>query len=346
MREALTEARKGIGLTSPNPPVGAVVVKEGRELGRGWHEKAGGPHAERVAIHAAKQAHGPDCISGSTVYVSLEPCSTRGRTGACTDLLIAEGVRRVVWGADDPNPAHAGRAGEILRTNRIETAGGIEEPASCALIAPFAKVQRTGLPWVMVKTAMSLDGRITRPPGEGQWLSSEASRQDVQHLRGEVEAILTTGQTVRMDNPQLTLRGPGLRPGKDQPWRVVLASRDTALPPDCHLFADQHRDRTLFRPGVRIEQVLRELVVDKGVTSVLVEAGGRLCGRLVDEGWADEVVVYLAPLITGGEVPALGGEGASTLAERWRLEPVTFKKIGNDVRLRGLLAGRGGVLER
>ena len=138
MREALAEARKGVGLTSPNPPVGAVVVKEGKELGRGWHRAAGGPHAERVALHNAKEAHGPDATAGSTVYVSLEPCSTRGRTGACTDLLIAEGVSRVVWGADDPNPAHAGRAAAVLATNRIETLAGIEESACCALIAPFA----------------------------------------------------------------------------------------------------------------------------------------------------------------------------------------------------------------
>jgi len=346
MRRALAAGKRGIGLTSPNPPVGAVVVKDGRELGSGWHRGPGHPHAEVEAIGAAISHHGREALRGATIYVTLEPCSTHGRTGPCTTAIEAAGIRRVVFGATDPNPVHAGRAGEILASSGIEVLAGIEEAGCEWLIRPFAKVQRTGLPWMIVKTAMSLDGRITRPAGEGPWLSSEASRQDVQQLRLEADAILTSGRTVRADDPRLTLRLPELPPTKQQPWRIILTSRDDGVPAGARILTDAHADRTRVFTGWRIERVLRELVTEHGVCTVLVEAGGRLLGRLLDEEWADEVVVYLAPLLTGGGVPAVGGEGARELAARWRLAEVTYQRLGSDVRLRARLAGRGGPLER
>lgn len=346
MQRAVQLARRGLGATSPNPAVGAVLTRDGRELGAGWHQQAGSAHAEVAAISDVRSRHGLDGTVGTTLYVTLEPCSTRGRTGACTDAIKAAGIRRVVFGCVDPNPSHAGRAEALLGREGIEVVQGVEEEACAGLIRGFAKVQRCGLPWVIVKTAMSLDGRITRPDGEGPWLSSPESREDVQLLRAEVDAILTSGQTVRADNPRLTLRNLDAKTNRPQPWRVILTSRELGVPDTAKVMCDEHAERTRVFAGQRIESVLRELASDYGVCSLLVEAGGRLLGRFLDEEWADEIVVYLAPLVTGGPVPALGGEGATSLAERIRVAGPVFERIADDVKVRGLLAGRGGSLER
>ncbi len=346
MQCAVKLARNGVGFTSPNPPVGAILVKDGVELGGGWHHGAGQPHAEIEAIKEARTRNGDSCCEGATIYVTLEPCSTRGRTGPCTEAIIRTGIVRVVYGAVDPNPHHEGVADEILREAGIEVLSGIAEEDCARLIRSFAKVQQTGLPWVMVKTAMSLDGRITRPPGEGQWLSGPESRSEVQALRREADAVLTSGQTVRCDDPSLTVREPALRPELGQPWRVVLSSRPDGIPAEAALLTDEFAHRTLVFQGNRLEIVLRELVSEHGVCTVLVEAGGRLLGRFLDEGWADEAVVYLAPMVTGGPTPSVGGEGVAGLAERLRLNEIEFARFGDDVRMRGVISGRGGALER
>ena len=346
MRRALQKARRGIGLTSPNPPVGAVIAKDGRELGSGWHRAAGEPHAEIEAINDAFYRHGSAALEGATIYITLEPCSTQGRTGPCTTAIQRACLGRVVIGACDPNPAHQGRGGDLLREAGIEVVEGIEEAACEELIRAFSKVQKTGLPWLIIKTAMSLDGRITRPPSEGQWLSGEESRAEVHRLRGEVDAILTSGQTVRADDPRLTVRSPEVPVEKEQPWRVILTSREEGIPESAQVLTDEHAERTLIHTRQQLECVLRELVCEHGVLSVLVEAGGRLVGRLLDEGWADELVVYLAPLLTGGPTPATGGEGVRKIADRLRLEGVCFQRFENDVRLRAILGGAGGDLER
>lgn len=346
MRRALQLAAEGVGLTSPNPPVGAVIVKEGQELGSGWHRGAGDAHAEVEALQDVQRRHGAGATRGATLYVTLEPCSSYGRTGPCTKAIVAAGITRVVIGAGDPSPTNGGIAAGILSEEGIEVLEGIEEAGCEELIRGFSKVQRTGLPWVIIKTALSLDGKITRPGEEGQWLSGAGSRAEVQELRGEVDAILSSGQTVRADDPRFTLRGGRGKKGKVQPWRVILTSREKALPREAKIFTDRFADRTLIYKGQRIECVLRELASDHGVVSVLVEAGGRLVGRLLDEGWGDEVVFYLAPLVTGGPVPASGGEGVSGLGGRLRLDGVVYKRIDDDVRLRATLAGSGGELER
>lgn len=346
MRRAVALAGKGVGFTSPNPPVGAVLMKNERALGEGWHQGAGQAHAEVEAIEDARSRHGETCCMGATLYVTLEPCSTRGRTGPCTEAIIKAGISRVVYGAMDPNPHHEGIADAILQEAGIAVRAGVEADACARLIRPFAKVQQTGLPWVVVKTAMSLDGRITRPPGEGQWLSGPEARQEVQVLRRQADAVLTSGQTVRCDDPSLTVRDPALHPERRQPWRVVLTSRPNGIPRDAALLTDEFAARTLVFQGKRLEIVLRELVSEHGVCCVLVEAGGRLLGRLLDEGWADEVVVYLTPMLTGGPIPSVGGEGVTEFAERLRLGEIAFARFGHDVRMRGTIAGRGGRPER
>lgn len=334
MRRALEEAASGVGRTAPNPPVGAVVVRDGRELGAGWHRAAGRPHAEREALAAARAAHGESAPEGATVYVTLEPCSTTGRTPPCTAGLIEAGVARVVYAATDPNPLHAGRADGILRAAGIEVDSGILAAEAERLIRPFAKVRREGLPWVVWKTAMSLDGRLTRPPGEGMWLTGPAAREQVQHLRREVDAIVTSGETVRRDRPRLDLRGLATDDGRPQPWRVVLTDRPDSLPQDAPLLADENRGRTLVWSRSDPEAALRRLVDERGVCAVLLECGGRMAGEWIDRGLVDEVVAFLAPLIAGGPVSALGGAG---FPEGLALDGARFTRHGGDVMLRANL---------
>lgn len=338
MRRALAEARRGIGRTSPNPPVGAVIVRDGVELGGGWHRAAGQPHAEREAIADASARHGGDAVRGASIYVTLEPCSTRGRTPPCTDGLIEAGIARVVYAATDPNPDHAGRADEVLRARGLEVVSGVLADEAGRLIRPFAKVQRLGLPWVMLKTAMGLDGRLTRPPGEGMWLTGEAARAEVQRLRAEVDAIVTSGETVRRDLPRLDLRDPELAAGREQPWRIVMSHRPDSLPADAPLFRDAHRARTRVLPRLDPESVLRTLVTECGVCSVMLETGGRLAGEFLDAGLIDEVACFLAPLLTGGPVPAVGGRGSD---DPLALDEVRYRRFGEDVMMRGVVRRPG-----
>jgi diaminohydroxyphosphoribosylaminopyrimidine deaminase/5-amino-6-(5-phosphoribosylamino)uracil reductase len=333
---ALEEARRGVGLTAPNPPVGSVIVRDGIELARGWHRRSGTPHAERNAL--ANLAPGE--VRGATVYVTLEPCSTQGQTGACTDALIAAGVSRVVYGAHDPNPAHVGGADQVLAAAGIEVESGVCEDECLHLIRGFAMVQTKGRPWVIAKTAMSLDGRITRPPGEGQWLSGPGAREEVQLLRAEVDAILTSGETVRRDNPALTLRSAAISPDKVQPWRVVL-TREGLEQADYQLFNDNHSQRSLLFQNENIGSVLTQLATNKSVNTVLLESGGGLVGAFLDAGLIDEWVIYLAPMVTGGPSPAVGGEGACSLEERYSLKNLSIHQVGNDLCVRGLVDRSG-----
>lgn len=335
MRLAIAEARKGIGTTSPNPPVGAVIVKNNRLLGTGWHRRAGEPHAEPRAIADATATHGADALAGAAIYVTLEPCSTTGRTPACTSAIIGSGITTVVYGSTDPNPAHAGRADRILASQGIHVRR-IPDPSACdTLILPFAKVQRTGLPWVILKSAMSLDGRITRPPGEGQWLSSPQSRTVVQSLRHECDAVLTSGRTLRMDDPALTIRDPALPP-RPQPWRMVVTrGTRSSLPPAAQVFTDAHADRTLVQENGNLLGALETLAA-RGCNSVLVEAGGTLTGAMLDAGLADEVAVFITPMLTGGPDQAFAPATTDI-----PLSHPTWRKIGDDILLRALVLNPG-----
>lgn len=335
MKLALDEARKGVGKTAPNPPVGAVIVKDGVLLGSGWHRAAGQPHAEREALADTFEKHGREAVRGSTIYITLEPCSTHGRTPPCTQGLIDAGIARVVYACVDRNPDHAGRADALLAAAGIEVAFGTCRGEAEKILNPFFKVRETGLPWVIWKTAMSLDGRITRPPGESQWLTGEAARADVQKLRATVDAILTSGATVRRDNPALTIRVPELLEGRQQPWRVVFSDHPETLPQDAPLFTDAWRDRTLIRPRHDFKDTLRHLAKEQGVLTCMTEAGGIFSAALFEAGLIDEVVVYYAPLLCGGPTPALAGAG---FAESLHLVETEFIQLGNDIRFRGVVA--------
>jgi diaminohydroxyphosphoribosylaminopyrimidine deaminase/5-amino-6-(5-phosphoribosylamino)uracil reductase len=201
-------------------------------------------------------------------------------------------------------------------------------------------VVKEGRPWVIAKTAMSLDGRITRPHGEGQWLTGEEAREEVQLLRGEADAILTSGETLRRDDPAMTIRSAKVSSEKVQPWRVVL-TRKGVEKRGLRLFQDDFRERTLVFENMPKYEILRTLAAECGATTVLLEAGGELLGSFLDEGLIDEWVVYLAPLVTGGPVVAVGGEGSATLEERISLEKISIQRVGKDLCARGVVRRNG-----
>ncbi len=325
MLEALAEARRGWGHTSPNPAVGALLLHpEHGVVARGWHRGAGQPHAE---VEALRQLADAALARECTLYVTLEPCSTHGRTPPCVEAILRAGIPRVVIGTLDPNPAHAGRAVPLLEAAGVAVAHGVCEAECRKLNRAFNHWIVTRRPWVIAKAGMSLDGRLSRPPGEGQWITSEASRADAQQLRAGVDAILIGSGTLRADNPKLTVRGI---PGARQPWRVVV-SRNGNVPQDATLFTDEHRERTLLFTGEPLERVLSELG-ERGVTSVLLEGGSRILGEALAGRLIHEVCLYLAPTLLGGPHIAFGG-GEGTPAPR--IADPCYTRIGNDLRLTG-----------
>lgn len=325
MRIALSEAKKGMGKTSPNPLVGALLVNRGRVLARGHHRRAGSDHAE---VECLKKFAGKIPRS-AILYISLEPCSTRGRTKPCVQFIVDRGVRRVAIGAIDPNPKHRGRAIALLRAAGIEVSANILSQECTELNRAFNKWIVTGLPFVITKCGMSLDGRLTRPTGESRWLTSAKSRQDAQKLRAVVGAIIVGAETIRQDNPRLTVRPPSAR----QPWRVVL-SRSGRLPSTSRIFCDAQRERTLVYRNKSLLAVLRDLG-RREITSVLIEGGGNVLSQALDKKLIDQVVIYLAPLFTGGKVLAFAGAGTKATADSLRLNSLNFQRIRNDVRVSG-----------
>ena len=309
---ALAEAWKSAGHTRPNPPVGAVIVKNGQVIGRGRHKRCGGDHAEVAAIKdalrrmSAQERKRTKPLSGATVYVTLEPCSRPGRVGACTDALIAAGVKRVVWAVADPNPVNRGRAARVLARAGIKGEsfkGPLGDcphrvPGDCphrrdaaSLIAPFAKHVTTGLPYVTVKLAMSLDGRICDDWGDARWISSPASRKATGRLREVVDAVMVGAETVRRDNPSLLCHTKR----NDDLWRVVI-SRSGRLPKRSQIFTDDARERTLVFPDPR---TALEEMGKRGFMHVLCEGGLGLVRSLAEEGLVDEWITVLAPVVIG-----------------------------------------------
>ena len=265
MREAIKLARRGTGQTRPNPAVGCVLVKNGRIIARGYHRRAGQPHAEIEALRALKN---PNRARGATAYVTLEPCSTHGRTPPCTEALARAGLARVVIGAIDPNPRHRGRGLPSLAKAGIETVAGVLADQCAALNPEFHHFMLTGMPWVVAKCGLSLDGRLTRPPGEGQWITSAAARADAMKLRARVGAILVGAGTIRADDPALTVRGIK---SAEQPRRIVWAPRSRPAA-QAQVFTDHDRQQTIVLRHPSLRAALRALG-RQGIQSVLVEGG-------------------------------------------------------------------------
>lgn len=326
MGAALTEAQRAIGLTSPNPTVGAVLVVNNRIVARGHHRQAGAAHAE---IECLRQ-FGRALPARSTLYVTLEPCSTTGRTGPCVDEIIKSGVRNVAIGTIDVNPRHAGRGISILQNAGIEVRVGILADECVALNETFNKWIVTRRPFIIAKCGMSLDGRLTRPPRESHWITSVAARRHAHELRENVDAILVGANTVKMDNPRLTVRGLC---GKKQPWRVVL-SRSGRLPKHAKIFTDRFAKRTIVYRNKTLQSVLEDLG-RKEVTSVLIEGGGEILGQALDERLIDKLQLYVGPILAGGPVVAFAGQGAGSTQGAPRLARPTYERIDNDVCITG-----------
>ena len=322
MREALKEAKKAQGQTSPNPAVGAVLVVDNRIVARGHHRGAGREHAEIECL----RNFGADVPARATLYVTLEPCSTIGLTAPCTDAILRAGIRKVVVGAVDVNPRHHGRGIRRLRDAGIKVREGILAQDCACLNEAFNKWIVSRQPFVIAKCGMSLDGRLTRPPDEPRWITGPSARQHARRLRGRVDAILVGAETVRVDNPRLTVRSVR---GARQPWRVVL-TRSGNLSRGARLFSDQLARRTLIYKGKSLMSVLKDLG-KRGVTSVLIEGGGEVLGQALDARLIDKVQIYLGPILTGGPVIAFPGHGAQSTSNAIHLSEVSYRRIGENV---------------
>ena len=299
MERAVELAERGLGHTRPNPAVGAVIVKGGKIIGEGWHKKAGGDHAEVAAIKNAlrrggRNGTGNRLLKGATIYVTLEPCSKPGRVGACTDAIIAAGISRVVYAIPDPNPKNRGKAKRALAKAGVKCArfrGDKELISHCGgLINDFRKHVLTGLPYVTVKIAMSLDGKICDDWGDSNWITCGASRDRTNRLRESVDAIMVGAETVRKDNPSLLAR---IKPNKDL-IRVVI-SKSGKLPKKAQVFTDGKNPTLVFDDAKKALVELGKI----GVMSVLCEGGLKLAGYLADHGLVDEWITVMAPVFIG-----------------------------------------------
>ncbi|MCF7222085.1 bifunctional diaminohydroxyphosphoribosylaminopyrimidine deaminase/5-amino-6-(5-phosphoribosylamino)uracil reductase RibD [Marilutibacter chinensis] len=348
MARALRLAERGAWTTKPNPMVGCVLVRDDDVVGEGWHQRAGGAHAEVHALQAAG-----DRARGATAYVTLEPCAHTGRTGPCAEALVAAGVARVVAAMRDPFPQVSGQGFERLRAAGIAVESGLMEAQARQLNRGFLSRIERGRPWVRVKLATSLDGRTALASGESKWISGEASRRDVQYWRARSGAILTGAGTVLVDDPQLTVR---LEDGEEEfvpPLRVVLDPGLATVArgriregdaPTLYIHApDAKPPRGLsaqvasvpVRAGrFDLEAVLRLLAERHHVNEVQVESGATLAGALLAANLVDEVLLYVAPVLMGAQArPLFSGLDIGSMAERLQLSLIETRQLGEDTRL-------------
>ena len=312
------------GRTSPNPPVGAVLIDSaGALVGEGATAPAGGPHAEVAALRAAGEH-----ARGATAVVTLEPCAHTGRTGPCTEALIQAGVAKVIYAVDDPNPEAAGGADRLREAGVTVVAATSEEVGA---LRPWLHAVRTGRPYVTWKYAATLDGRVAATDGTSQWITSPASRADVHELRATVDAIVVGSGTVLADDPHLTVRDADGALADHQPLRVVLDRRHRA-PQDARVFDGAASTLSL---DTAVPRFALKALFDRGVRHVLLEGGPTLAGAFVEDRCVDQVVAYLAPKLLGGGAHALGPAGIATLAEAVTLVVDSVDRFGEDVRIVG-----------
>ena len=352
MKRALRLAEKGRGRTSPNPMVGAVLVKEGKVIGEGYHVKAGGDHAEIIALRQAG-----DEARGATLYLNLEPCTHYGKTPPCAPAVIHSGVKRVVIGMEDPNPLVSGRGAEQLRTAGLEVEVGIHEKECRRLNEDFCKYILKREPFIILKVAATLDGKVAARDGDSKWISGEASRRFVHRLRDQVDGVIVGIGTILKDDPMLTTRVKG---GRD-PYRIILDSRlripeeakVTEISPSKTIIAT-----TEAAPKDKIERLenkkVRVLVLDSKegrvnlktclsqlgemeMMSLLVEGGSKINGAFLDENLIDKLILFLSPKIIGDSqaLGIFGGKGVSNLKEAIALREIRTKRIGEDILIEG-----------
>lgn len=359
LREALELARRGVEGVSPNPLVGAVVVNDGRVVGRGYHARFGGAHAEVEALREAGAR-----ARGAALYVSLEPCGHHGKTPPCSDAIIAGGVRQVFYAARDPNPLTRGRGPRALRAAGVEVRGGLLQREAERLNRPFFHWIRSRRPWVLLKWAMTLDGKIATASGESQWITGPEARAAGHALRRRVDAIVAGTGTLLADDPLLTPRpSRGRRPLRvilDRAGRLplelrLLASGDRGgprlyvasprAPPERIVEVEKRGISSLVLPekpdGLDLDYLLQELG-ERGISQLLVEGGGELAGSFLARDEVHEVAAFIAPRVIGGvEAPGpVGGPGVAQLADAGELEDVEVSRFGRDVLIRGIVRRR------
>ncbi len=356
MRIALEEATKGLGRTTPNPAVGAVLVKGGRIIARGFTQPAGQAHAEVMALRAA----GPRA-RGADLYTTLEPCNHYGRTPPCTLAILEAGVRRVICASSDPNPKVNGKGIARLRRHGVEVLTGVLEEEADRLNRAFFKAIDTGLPYVTLKAAVTLDGKLATATGDSRWVTGEPARAWVHQLRNRVDVVLVGSNTVRLDDPQLTTRLPG--GGGRDPVRVVVDSH-LSLKPKHTLFTQRSTAKTVLatledpagrkarrftEQGVEVWQVrekrgrvdlkaLLARIAQQGSNHVLVEGGAGMYGSFLRERLADELALFLAPKLVGSQGLSWSGElGVKMMSDALALKNVTFERLGEDLLLQARL---------
>ena len=348
MAKAIALARQAVGTVSPNPPVGAVIVRDGEIVGEGFTQPAGGPHAEIQALVAAG-----DAAQGADMYVTLEPCPRQGRTPPCTLAIIGAGIRRVHVAALDPNPTTGSRGVSALEAANVSVVLREGTDETLQLIETFAKHVTTSMPFVIAKFAMSLDGKISTRAGDSKWISSTQARQLAHELRAEVDAVMIGIGTALADDPQLTVRDAKVK--GPQPTRVVVDS-SARLPWDAAMLSEdgdtivamvngaERQVTALERAGAEVLDMsgngevvdLRKLLSSLGerdITSVLVEGGSQLLGSLFDLGLVDKVIAIVAPVVIGGDDAKgpIGGRGVATMPDALRLTRVTYRELGGDL---------------
>lgn len=360
MKRAINLARKGVGKTSTNPLVGAVIVKNGKIIGEGYHKYYGGNHAEIEAINNAKES-----VKGATVYVNLEPCFHYGKTPPCALRLVKEGVSKVVIGMRDPNPKVAGQGIKILEDSGIEVIIGILEKEAIELNEVFIKYITKGIPFIYLKYAMTLDGKIASITGDSKWISNEKSRKEVHKLRNKVGGIMVGVNTIIADDPNLTTRE---KEGQD-PIRIIVDS-NCRIPPTAKVLhldsnvrtivavtknADPLKIALIEETGAEVFVIedrdgkvnLKELIKilgTKGIDSILIEGGGSLSWSALEEELVDKVQVYIGPKLIGGATAntPVGGKGIAQMSEAIELYDIKRKMFDEDIMIEGYIKKRGG----
>jgi len=358
MAHAIQLAQRGLYTTDPNPRVGCVVVREDKIVGEGWHQQAGGPHAEIAALEDAGER-----AKGADVYVTLEPCSHHGRTPPCIDALIRAGVSRVVMAMEDPNPLVSGAGRQALIQAGVEVSVGACRDMAAALNPGFISRMTRQRPFVRCKLAMSMDGRTAMASGESKWISGDAARRDVQHLRARSSAILTSVGTVLADDPAMTVRSHGNTDPKSelrQPLRVIVDSQlttsaqaaifqqpgetllATLMPEDkAQCFAVMPNVSSVQLPAYNKRVDLSALLMylaKREINEVLLEAGATLCGAMLQAELVDELVIYMAPHLMGDEARGLFAlPGLDAMAERISLDIKDVRAVGDDWRITAVI---------
>jgi diaminohydroxyphosphoribosylaminopyrimidine deaminase/5-amino-6-(5-phosphoribosylamino)uracil reductase len=325
MIRAIELAKLGEGLTRPNPPVGAVLVLEDYIVAEGWHKKAGEDHAERDCLKKLPPI--ATSLKNATLYITLEPCSTHGRTPPCTNIILEKGIGRVVVSVVDLNPAHAGRGLKLLEDAGVEVVSGVCESEGRELIAPFEKFITTGMPYVTLKLASTLDGKIADSRGDSKWITGPEARERVQEMRRRSDAIMVGAGTVRADNPSLLPRPSKAR----KPFRVIIG---TDIPEDSKVWNDEAAERTLafsvegYAPPCpqatgrtmrtsSLQEILKQLAEKYSIMHVFCEGGGQLAAGLIEAGLVDEFAFFIAPKLMGADVTNLKFQ--------------TLEQVGNDI---------------